>query len=107
MNKKRIAKAVILPLILLLCVIYLSDILQMKWKYPCYESVVPEQFYDMEKNSIEVCVLGSSQVVYGISGMELYGEYGISAFSLGLHSSRSRQATHGCRNAEKHRISSC
>lgn len=83
MNKKRIAKAVILPLILLLCVIYLSDILQMKWKYPCYESVVPEQFYDLEKNSIEVCVLGSSQVVYGISGMELYGEYGISAFSLG------------------------
>lgn len=83
MNKKRIAKAIALPLILLLCVMYLSDVLQMKWKYPCYESVVPKQYYEVEDNSIEVCVLGSSQVVYGVSCMEMYDEYGISAFSLG------------------------
>lgn len=83
MNKKRIAKAVSLLLILFLCVMYLSEILEMKWKYPCYESIIPGQFYEVEENTVEVCVLGSSQVVYGISGMELYGEYGISAYSLG------------------------
>lgn len=83
MNKKRIAKVAGLLLILFLCVMYLTDILAMKWKYPCYESVVPEKFYELEEDSIEVCVLGSSQVVYGISGMELYGEYGISSYSLG------------------------
>ena len=83
MKKKHIAKAVSLLLILFLCVMYLSEILEMKWRYPCYESIVPGQFYDLEENSVEVCVVGSSQVVYGVSSMELYGEYGISAFSCG------------------------
>ncbi len=83
MKKKRIAKVAGILLVLFLCVMYLTDILAMKWRYPCYESIVPTRFYDLDKNSVEVCVLGSSQVVYGISGMELYGEYGISAYSLG------------------------
>lgn len=83
MNRKRICKVAGILLVFLLCVTYLTDILTMKWKYPCYESVIPDRFYDVEKNTVEVCVLGSSQVVYGISGMELYGDYGISAYSLG------------------------
>ena len=39
-------------------------------------------FYDEKKNSIEVAVLGSSQLVYGISCMRLLENYGISAYSL-------------------------
>lgn len=84
--KKRLGMAgrvAALLLILLVIVVYLTDVLKLKWKYPCYESVVPVEFYELDKNSVEVCVLGSSQVVYGISGMELYGQYGISAYSLG------------------------
>lgn len=83
MKKRRICGVIVLLLILAVCTFYLTDILMTKWKYPCYESVIPTDFYDLEDNSVEVCVLGSSQVVYGISGMELYGDYGISAYSLG------------------------
>jgi hypothetical protein len=83
MNKKQICKVVVLLLLLGISISYVSGVLIKKWKYPCYESVVPTEFYELDKNSIEVCVLGTSQVVYGISGMELYGDYGISAYSLG------------------------
>lgn len=83
MNKKQICKVIVLILLVCVCVAGLSGVLIKKWKYPCYESVVATEFYEIPKDSIEVCVLGSSQVVYGISGMELYGEYGISSYSLG------------------------
>lgn len=83
MSKKQICKVIVLILLVGICVAGLSGVLIEKWKYPCYESVIPSEFYEVEKNTIEVCVLGSSQVVYGISGMELYGDYGISAYSLG------------------------
>ncbi len=84
--KKRLgiaARVAVLLLLLLAIVLYLTDVLKLKWKYPCYESVVPVEFYELDKDSVEVCAIGSSQVVYGISGMELYGQYGISSYSLG------------------------
>ena len=83
MSKKQIIKTTGLLLILLLSVVFLTNILSSKWKTPCYETRGQKEFYEMEKNSIEVCMLGSSQVVYGISSMKLMEDYGISAYSFG------------------------
>lgn len=41
------------------------------------------EFYSLEKNSIDVLAIGSSQVMSGFCGPELYGEYGYTAFGLG------------------------
>ncbi len=41
-------------------------------------------FYEVERNTIETIFLGSSHVRCGISPMELYEEYGISAFDLSM-----------------------
>ncbi len=39
--------------------------------------------YDLKKNSVDVCITGSSQVMSGVASPELYKEYGITAYSLG------------------------
>ena len=83
MNKKQIIKITGILLLLLLSVTILTGILSSKWKKPCYDTRVQKEFYELEKDTIEVCLLGSSQVVYGVSCMNLMEEYGISAYSLG------------------------
>ena len=70
-------------LLLLISVVFLTQLFMSKWRSVCYESVAPKQFYELDKNSVEVLFLGSSQVSLGISGMELYEDYGISAYTLG------------------------
>ena len=83
MNKKQICKVAVFLALLTAAVTYLSSVLVAKWELPCFESVVQEEFYNQEKDSIEVCILGSSQIVFGISGMKLYEDHGISAYNLG------------------------
>ena len=41
------------------------------------------QFYDMEKNSIDVLFIGSSVVVNAFIPQEIYNEYGIRSYNLG------------------------
>lgn len=83
MNKKQIGRTAVFLLLLLAVVLYLNHTLKLKWLSPCYESVTFPEFEELDENSVEVCVLGSSQIIYGVSGMQLYGEYGISAYSRG------------------------
>ena len=40
-------------------------------------------FYNLEEDSIDTLVLGSSQVISGVSAMQLYQEEGICAYALG------------------------
>ncbi|MDO4323566.1 MAG: hypothetical protein Q4C61_13660 [Lachnospiraceae bacterium] len=83
MTKKQICKVAGFLLILAVCVTCLSYIFINKWTTVCYESSVPTEFYKLDENSIEVAFFGSSQVAQGISGMKLYEDYGISAYTLG------------------------
>lgn len=83
MTKKQICKVAGFLLILAVCVTCLSYIFINKWTTVCYESSVPTEFYKLEDDSIEVAFFGSSQVAQGISGMKLYEDYGISAYTLG------------------------
>ncbi|MBQ9062706.1 MAG: hypothetical protein IJ121_07815 [Eubacterium sp.] len=79
----RILKVVCFLLIFVLLFHTVSSILQEK--YIAYdtlaETYITDQFNHLEKNSIELAVLGSSQTVRGISGMRLLENYGISAFT--------------------------
>ena len=49
-------------------------------------------FYEMPKNSIDVFITGSSQIVSGVSAPELYNEYGIAACSVSTCSQPVRAA---------------
>lgn len=83
MTKKQICKVTGFLLLLAVSVTCVTSILINKWTTVCYESSVPTEFYKLDKNSVEVVFFGSSQVAQGISGMELYEDYGISAYTLG------------------------
>lgn len=83
MNIKQIGKTAIFVLLVLTGVICLNRTLAQKWLKSCYESVTFPEFEKLDDNSVEVCVLGSSQIVFGVSSMQLYGEHGISAYGLG------------------------
>ncbi|MCD8189966.1 MAG: hypothetical protein LUD78_07065 [Clostridiales bacterium] len=54
-----------------------------KWTIGNQETYVAESFYELEDDSVDVLVLGSSQVLYGVSTVELYDYAGISACCLG------------------------
>lgn len=47
------------------------------------QSYTAAQLYEQPDNSIEVVFNGSSQMVFGISSMKLYEDYGISAYGTG------------------------
>lgn len=42
-----------------------------------------EEFYSLEKNTVDVLAIGSSQVLAGFSAPDLYMNYGIASFGLG------------------------
>lgn len=86
MNKKQIIKVVTFLLILAVLVHGIGRFLVEKFSTPCYETVAQHEFYEQEKNSIDVLFVGSSQVSEGIAIPYLYNEYGISAYSIGSSS---------------------
>lgn len=70
----------VLAIVMLICA---SDILLLK-KVTVDDTAntyIQKGIYELEDDSIDVCFLGNSQVVYGISSMQLLEEYGISAYS--------------------------
>lgn len=66
---------------LLFCLI--SVVLTPKWSGLWKSSDTVTGFYSLEEDSIDTLVLGSSQVISGISAVQLYQEEGIRAYSLG------------------------
>jgi hypothetical protein len=48
------------------------------------EQFVAENLYNLDENSLDVLILGSSQVAFGISAVEMYDYAGISAYGIGM-----------------------
>lgn len=82
MKKKQIAKAVAFLLLLTIVLTELTHIFVPKWLTGTSVTSVTDEFYDQKRDTIEVGIIGSSQLVNGISCGRLLEKYGISAFSL-------------------------
>ena len=88
MNAKHfvfLLKGGLLIMILLSVLTLLNVIVAPKYYYnymwPTTSTV--EQFYQMEEDTVDVVILGSSHSVTAISPQELYDEYGIRSYNLG------------------------
>lgn len=66
---------------LLFCLI--TRLFTPKWSGYWKSSDTLTGFYELEEDSIDTLIVGSSQVISGVSPLELYQTQGISAYSLG------------------------
>ncbi len=80
-----IIKTLLFAVMVFFAILGVNRILEPKWlefqlhnRYTAFEG-----FYSMEKDSVDVLLLGSSQVFYTISPNELYEKYGIRSYNLG------------------------
>lgn len=83
---KGIVKSIVFLTILVFTLYCINQILQPKYIYK--NSIWPttssyNQFYRMEKNSIDVIFLGSSVCVNAFCPQEIYNNYGIRSYNLG------------------------
>ena len=83
MMKKRIFRCAVFAAIFFALLFAASKVLVAKFTDDNCQTYMAEGLYDLEKNSVEVAISGSSQAVFCISGMEMYEEYGISCYSMG------------------------
>lgn len=83
MNKKQLLKTGAFLLVFVVIFGYLSGILRAKQLATGGTTYIIDEFYEQEKNTIDVCFMGSSQVTWGINNMKLYEDYGISSYSIG------------------------
>ena len=80
---KKAFKTIAFLLILLILVIKIGKIFEPKWYDEWMNTEIVDDFYKLPNNSIDVLAVGSSQVIKGFSSLELYNNYGISAYGLG------------------------
>lgn len=80
---KLYTKAGAVLLSLMLTVILLTPIFIPKYLEGFATTAVVDGFYEIAPESIDVLFLGSSQIVTAVSPMQLYGETGITSYSLG------------------------
>ncbi len=80
---KNVLKAVAFLLVGVILIGCVSQVICGKWTDANKETYTTKEFYALEDKSIEVFIVGSSQIVTGISSMTMYENYGISAFGLG------------------------
>lgn len=78
-----IIKIVVFLIILLSVVITLGKVLIPKWYDEWNNTAVVDDFYKLPKNTLDVLTVGSSQVIKGFSALQLYRDYGMSAYGLG------------------------
>jgi hypothetical protein len=83
MNKKQLLKTGAFLLVFIAIFGYLSGILRAKQVATGGSTFVLEEFYQQEKDTVDVCFMGSSQVIWGINNMKMYEDYGISSISVG------------------------
>ncbi|MCI8416138.1 MAG: hypothetical protein HFI33_01340 [Lachnospiraceae bacterium] len=81
-NKELIRCGVFLVLLALLFQV-LTTIYIPKWYGTWQSTRIVDGFYELPKDRLDVVLLGSSQTIMGLSPMELYRQYGISAYSFG------------------------
>ena len=75
---KKIVGCVAFLLVITLGILELNRVLKPKWDYDLFATYVCDGFY--AEDSLDVVFVGTSQVLYGITPMELYEEYGIKAY---------------------------
>ncbi len=80
---KNIIKSITFLIILILVVDLVGKIFIPVWNDEWLPTPIVKDFYDLPENSIDVLTIGSSQVVRGFSALELYKNYGISAYGIG------------------------
>ena len=80
------AKCAAFLLILVLSLLKINEVLEPKYIYKNSDWATTSsyrQFYQMDKNSIDVLFLGSSVAVNAFIPQEIYNEYGIRSYNLG------------------------
>lgn len=82
MNKKQVIKAIAFLLIASILLTGASAIMRAKWVEGNSEDLVVDEFYDVEKDSLELLFMGSSQMTYGVNPYLVYEEYGVSSYSI-------------------------
>lgn len=80
---KSILGIIIFLIILVFVMLKLGDFVIPEWNDEWLNTSTVKNFYDLDKNSIDVFAVGSSHIIKGFSSLELYKNYGISAYGLG------------------------
>lgn len=80
---KNIIKSIIFLMILIIVVDLAGKIFIPRWNDEWIATPIVKDFYKLPENSLDVLAVGSSQVVRGFSALELYKNYGISAYGIG------------------------
>ncbi|MGN0394753.1 MAG: hypothetical protein ACI4EF_05275 [Coprococcus sp.] len=76
-----LVKGIVFTVVLVFVLAKVTGLFKAKWISGTSASYVMDGMYELEDNSVNVCVLGTSQMVYGFSSMRLMEKYGISAYS--------------------------
>lgn len=81
----RIVKAICFCMVVVLMVNFLTELFTPKWLENRWQSAkTNNSFYELEENTIDVAILGSSVVAAAVDPYQLYEEYGISSYNLGV-----------------------
>lgn len=78
-----IIKIAVFLIVLLSVVIASGKVLIPKWYDEWNNTAIVDDFYKLPKNTLDVLTVGSSQVIKGFSALQLYRDYGMSAYGLG------------------------
>ena len=81
---KKIIKVFIFLIILIIIINHLGSVFTPEWNDEWINTPIVRDFYDLPQNSLDVLSVGSSQVIKGFSSLELYKNYGISAYGIGI-----------------------
>ena len=80
---KNLIKATAFILVFVLIISSLMGIFSAKWYDKNSETAIAEHFYELEDNSIDVLLLGSSQIAWSVDTVRFYEKYGIAAYEIG------------------------
>ena len=80
---KHIIKILIFIALLIFIILKVGDFLEPEWNDEWINTAIVLDFYKLPKNSVDVLAIGSSQIIKGFSALELYKNYGLSAYGIG------------------------
>lgn len=81
--KRFILKAIGFSFIFIMLLQVVTRIFVPKWFILWESTRIVKGFYEQPKNTVDVLLLGSSHIITGISPLDLYEEYQITAYGLG------------------------
>lgn len=81
MKKKQAVRAALFLALLAVVLMIVNHIFVPKWLRGTSATSMADEFYDTKRDTVELGIVGSSQLVFGISSGRLLSRYGISTFS--------------------------